>query len=146
MTRDSESGTVEFLGETFSVPERMDYRTFLRFARAASEGVDDGSMDGLAAVDAMLDQCIEPADKARFDKLCARERPDMEQLMEFIASAMNAMSARPTSRPSDSAGGPMTTEPTSVPRSSGSVIESLERGGRPDLALIHTQALEARSA
>lgn len=137
---------VEFFGERFAVPARINQRLVIRFSRLAAEGADTSAGDSSKAneaailLDRMVEQMVRPEDKDRFEDVCDRERPTDEELMEFIASVMKAVSGRPTSRPSDSSAGPTTTAPSSEPDSSSRVIARLEEQGRPDLALVVAQA------
>lgn len=138
--------TVEFFGDTFEVPERFNMRRVTQFAAAASRGVDDKSLEGMAAVNGLLDQCVRPEDTERFDALCDKHGASIEDLLEFFGSVLEVVTDRPTSQPSVSSDGLRTIEPKSTGDSYSPVIARLENQGRPDLALMVTQAREARSA
>lgn len=135
--------TVEFFGEAFLAPERINTRRLLRFSAMADRGLDTDDTAGMAALDGLIDQCLRPEDIDRFDEVCDRERPSAEELMEFVAKMMTAITDRPTRRPSDSSDGPSTIEPKSTDDSFGRVMRHLD--GRPDLQLIAMTAQQARS-
>lgn len=139
------SGTVEFLGEQFAVAERIGLMPLMRFAKHAKSGVDSESMAGLAAMYDLLEQCIAPSDWQRFEDHADRERADGEQLLGVVTAVIEALSARPSTRPSDSSAGPSTTAPNSTDDSS-SVVQRLEDKGRPDLALMVDRAVKARAS
>ncbi len=137
---------VEFLGERFRTAERIGLMPMMRFAKVAKAGVDSNDLDGLAAMYDLLEQCIADDEWGRFQAHADRKRADGDELMKVVAEVFEVLSARPTSRPSDSSAGPSTTAPNSTDASSSRVIAELEANGRPDLALIVTQAQEARAS
>lgn len=134
----------EFFGEHFDAPERFNMRAFTRFAALASKGVDDADMEAVAAIDALITQCVSPGDLPRFEATCDRERPSLDELIEFVGAVMSEVSERPTRRPSDSSDGSQPTSVTSVVDSSSRVIARLESEGRPSLALAVQQATGSR--
>ncbi len=119
---------VEFCGEQFTVPARINKRLLIRFAAAAARGTDSNGEDGAVLLDRLLDQCVRDEDRQRFDDLCDKVRVEDEQLMEYIGKVIGALSERPTSQPSDSSAGPTSTELTSV-------SEEPKRSAREDAAL-----------
>ena len=130
----------EFFGEVFETPERFNMRLFTRFGTLAKRGVDSDDMEGMAAVDKLIDQCLRPEDVERFDAVCDRERPDFQELMAFVAQVVEAIANRPTQRPSDSSDGPTPTTTSSTDDSSSRVIARFEQQRRPDLALLVSKA------
>lgn len=143
---------VDFFGEQFQVPDRINQRLVIRFGRLAAEGADTADEDPKKAAEAailldrMVEQMVRPEDKDRFEDACDRERVSDEELMRFIAQVMAAVSGRPTSLPSGSSDGQRTTPPSSEAASSSlRVVRRLEESGRPDLALMVEMAQEARS-
>lgn len=135
---------VAFFGETFIAPDRINTRRLLRFSAMAARGLDTADTAGMAALDGLIDQCLRPEDVQRFDDLCDVKRPAAEELMEFVAEMMAAITDRPTSRPADSSAGPQTIAPKLMDDSSSRVIADLK--GRPDLQLMVMNAQESRTA
>ena len=128
---------IEFFGEEFEVPEKLNHRRVLRLAKFASAGSDTDNLAAMGALDDLLTQCVRPEDAARFDALCDREGTTSEDLMRFTGQVIAELSERPTAQPAPSSDGP-----TPTPESSGSRLEVLasERwSGRPDLQRAATQ-------
>jgi uncharacterized protein with von Willebrand factor type A (vWA) domain len=134
------SDPLEVFGESFDVAERIGLMPMMRFAKAAKSGLDSADMDGLAAMYDLLEQCIAEKDWARFERAADRARADGDELMGVVTKVMELLAERPTPRSSDSSDGPSIIEPTSTVAGSSSVIDRLEKQGRPDLALLVTQA------
>jgi hypothetical protein len=137
---------IEFCGERFRMAERVGLMPMMRFAKVAKAGVDSDDLDGLAAMYDLLEQCIADDEWARFQAHADRTRADGDELMSVVKRVFEVLSERPTRRPSDSSGGPLTTEPSSTDGSFSQVIAREEAAGRPDRALILVQAQEARAA
>lgn len=131
---------IEFGGDTFDTAERIGLMPMMRFAKVANEGIDSNTLQGLAAMYDLLEQCIAPHDWSRFQKVADRTHADGEELMAVVGKVFEVLSARPTSRPSVSSDGPSTTSTPSTAGSSSPVVARLEREGRPDLALLVSQA------
>ena len=112
----------------------------MRFAKVAKSGADSADMEALAVMLDLLEQCIAPQDWQRFQDCADKNRADGDELMAVVTSVMEALTERPTSRPSDSSGGPQPTQANSEGVLSSRVIGRLEDQGRPDLALMVTQA------
>jgi hypothetical protein len=96
------SDVVEFMGETFRLPERVGYMAFLIFAKASKTGLDTGDDAGMAAMYDMIHGCLDPADEQRFDNLALEKRASGEEIFDFVAQVMERVSARPTRSPGDS--------------------------------------------
>lgn len=145
---------VEFFGERFAVPARMNARLRVRFMRLAAEGADTAEAESEAAIllDKMVQSSVRPEDQDRFDALCERECPSDEDLMRFIVNVIAAAAERPTGQPSDSSAGLTVTEPKSVSVPASSVqpdlqlVRELEQQGRADKAEFVMMNLRARSA
>jgi hypothetical protein len=133
--------SVEFGGETFTTADRIGLMPLMRFAKVAKAGVDSASMEGLAAMYDMLEQCIAPQDWPRFVEAANRTHADGDELMAVVARVFEVLTERPTSRPSDSSDGPSTTPRASEGGLSSRVAERLE--GRPDLQLMVMRAQQA---
>ena len=128
---------IEFYGEQFEVPDKVNHRLVLRLAKFASAGSDTGNLAAMGALDDLLTRCIRPEDAERFDALCDREGTTGEELMLFTGRVIAELSERPTAQPAPSSAGL-----TPTPESSGSRLEVLasERwSGRPDLQRAATQ-------
>ena len=128
---------IEFFGEKFEVPEKINHRRVLRLAKFASAGSDSDNLAAMGALDDLLTQCVRPEDAERFDTLCDREGTTSEDLMKFTGQVIAEISERPTALPAPSSAGL-----SPIPESSGSRLEALasERwSGRPDLQRAATQ-------
>lgn len=130
----------EFFGETFETPDRFNMRLFTRFGSLAKRGVDSEDIEGVAMIDALIDQCLRAEDVDRFDEVCDRERPDFEELMAFVMEVVAEVTNRPTKRPSVSSDGPTLTTDSLQGDSSSRVIARFEAQERPDLALLVSKA------
>lgn len=122
--RDAEE-TVEpdefkFYGETFAVADKVGAMPLLRFAAVAESGTQAEDMEGLAAMHELLRDCLAPGDWPRFQKVAADRKADAEELMEVCGAVYQAITGRPTKRPSASADG---SSPTTV---SSKVLSSSE--------------------
>lgn len=89
---------------------------------------------------------VHPDDFDQFWQEAVKQRQGVTDLMTTAYDLVEAMSARPTKRRSASSGGRHKTVPKSKPDSSSRVIRQLEKQGRPDLALVVTQARAAQRA
>ena len=138
-----ESLTVALAGKPFRVAEKVGGLALMRFAKTAQAGVDSNELAGLAAMYDLLRQVIHPGDWQAFEAHADEQRVGADELLQAVFDAMEAISGRPTSRPSVSSDGPSTTSGSSSGVSS-SVVIDLERQGRPDLALIASQADASR--
>lgn len=138
--------TVDFLGESFRVADRVGALPLMRFAKIAKAGVDASELDGLAAMYDLLGQVIQSDDWARFEEHADRQHADGDQLLALVQEALALVAARPTGRPSDSSAGPRTIEPNSTDDSSSPVISRLNSQGRPDLALLVRRRQESLTA
>lgn len=137
---------IDFAGQSFAMADKIGLMPLMRFAKAAKDGADSDSLDGILAMYALLEQCVAPDDWDRFQDAADKARSDGEELMAVVGFVIGELSARPTSRPSDSSDGPTTTQPKSGDASYLRVVERLEAEGRPGLALAVELANEARSA
>lgn len=104
---------VEFLGEEFRIADKVGLMPLMKFAHAASAGLASEDLEGMAAMYAMLRNCIHGDDWPRFEQHAMNERADGDDLFPVIARTVELLSARPTPRPSDSSGGPQPTSASS---------------------------------
>lgn len=135
-------GTVERWGESFRVVHPGD-RALQRFAALAAGGADTDTMQGLAATDRFISQCLHPDDLQAFDAACDRVRANGDEFLAVIQDIFRTLMGRPTGQSSDSSDGLPTTNENSAGGSSSRVIARLEGQGRPDLALLVSQAPSA---
>ena len=153
---EAEGRVVRFMGEEFAASFPVPPMALMEFASIAQGDVDSSDIQGLAAMFDLLESVIEPEDWARFRRHAKKSRASDKDLMTLVRKVITGQTDRPTSRPSDSSDGPVSTELNSEPDSSSPVAEQaeewlrvkarLEAEGRPDKALMVLQAHEARSA
>lgn len=115
--------TVECLGKSYRLRDKVGSLPLMRYAAAAASGLDSATMEGLAAIYQMLQDCIHPGDWVRFVDEQTELQADDEDLNELITKAMRVISARPTKPRSDSSPGPQQISPTSTGSSSPRVPE-----------------------
>ncbi|NUQ32421.1 MAG: hypothetical protein HOP99_06335 [Dermatophilaceae bacterium] len=134
-----------FEGQSFALASKVGLMPLMKFAHIARQGVDANDMEGLVAIYDMLRNVIADEDWERFESHATTVRADGDDLMGLVQQAIQAISERPTERPSDSSDGPQTTSVSSAGDSSSRVIRRLEEQGRPSLALMVQQAQEQGS-
>lgn len=137
---------LKFAGETFRMSESIGLMPLMKFAKVAKAGVDSDDLDGLAALYDLLEQCVAEEDWERFQATATKSRADGEKLMAVVSDVFEALSQRPTGRPSDSSGGPKPMHQNSEAVSSLRVVAREEAAGRPDRALMVLMAHEAQTA
>lgn len=141
--------TVTFLGEEFRIADRVSRLAIMRFARLAKQD-EVPEQDALAAMYDLLKQCIHPDEWSRFEGHADEQRADEDDLMRVVQETVALVADRPTSRSSDSSGGPRTIEPSSPDDSSSTgadaVIHRFNENGRPDLALLVRKRQESLTA
>lgn len=133
---------LKFRGESFGVAPVVGLMPLLRFAHLAKQGIEADDMEGLVAIYDLLKSVIADDEWERFQTFATDIRATGDDLMEAVADAIQLISSRPSSRPSDSSDGPSTTSPSSPEDSGSRVIRRLEREGRPSIALMVRQAQE----
>lgn len=136
----------DFLGRSFGVAERVSTLALMRFAKAASGGVESDDMAGLAAMYDLLQQLVEPSEWAVFEAHADAQRAQPDDVLAVIQEVLPLIAGRPTGPPSDSSDGRQTKSVHSVGGSSSPVIAHLQAKGRPDLALMVEQADRARAS
>lgn len=135
---------VPFMGDEFAIADKIGLMPLLKFAKAAQSGLDSADMEGMAAMLDLLQQCIADEEWARFQDHATKTRADDDELMQVIKDVQTILTARPTSRPSDSSAGPQQIAPTSAEDSSSlEVVRRLKSQGRPDLAMAVLRTQEA---
>lgn len=107
-----EPTTFEFEGHEFRIREG-DPSAFplMELADAAANGLDSGSMQGLAAMWRMLKSCLHPDDFPRFRQVAMDEDATTEDVLAIVKGVWEHLAGRPTKRPTGSPDGP---QPTSM--------------------------------
>lgn len=146
---------VEFFGERFALKHPDEYQwAMLEFAEVATGGVDDGTLEALAAVMTMLRAAIADDEFDRFRAAARKNKAQVKRdLMPVVVAAFRQeVVDRPTGLPSDSSGGQTVTEPKSdsapvvTDSPSLTLVKELEAQGRADKAQFIVMAERARSA
>ena len=92
----------------------------------ATDDADGKCCDERQVVEREFDRFLDVATVARWDD---------EEIMGMVGAVMEALSQRPTGRPTAASGGPSSTPPSSGDASSLRAQRRLEESGRPDLAV-----------
>lgn len=114
----SQVRVLEAFGHEYEVAERVALMPMLRFAHLAKKGADSADMEAMAAMYDLLRAVFTDDAWEQFQQDASDERADAEQLLGLVQKAITVISARPTSRPSDSTPGPQTTTESSTGSSS----------------------------
>lgn len=141
--------SVELAGESFAVADQVGLMPLMRFAELAANGMDLYDMESLVAINNVLRECIHADDWGRFEAHATKVHADDEDLMRMVGQVIAIITARPTSRPSDSSDGPSTTNGPSAGGSGSqvtSLVERLEAQGRPSIAYMVQQAEASRAS
>lgn len=125
----SPDGKVEFMGGYFGMSQSIGLMPLLQFAHAAKQGLDSGDMEGMAALYAVIRDCIDnerpqkdvdgelvddgPSEWDRFQRHAVDHKAGGEELMAVVQKCITAISARPTTPPGDSSAGRRNTSPNS---------------------------------
>lgn len=104
--------------ETFRLASLMDSAALLLHAKAATDGVDSASMEGIAANARFIDGCFDADEAARFWACLHANRITGAGYEVIVAALMEAMFGNPTKLSSDSADTPKETSPASKDSSS----------------------------
>lgn len=94
--------TVECMGEHYQVADRVGLMPLMKFAHAASKGIDSTDMDGLNAIYEMLRDCIHEDDWGRFQDDMVTKKGFVDELLPVVQQAIQVITSRPTTGPSDS--------------------------------------------
>lgn len=129
---DREPDQFKFYGELFTVADRVGSMPLLRFAAAAASGADSAEQEGLAAMHDLLRDCLSTDDWRRFQQVAQENKADGDELLAICRAVYQALSGRPTRRPSDSSDGPSATGESS--KDSSSSVVNLQPGQGPIMA------------
>lgn len=102
---------VTFMGEEYRIADRVGLMPLMRFAMVAKSGVQDDDMEGLAAMYALIRDCIDAGEWARFENDAIMKKAEQEELLKVVTDVIQVLTARPTQRPADSSDGPPNTSP-----------------------------------
>jgi len=133
--------SVEFLGARFRTADKVGLMPLMKFAMTARKGVQSDDLDGLAAMYALIRDCVDqtrpqkpvldengqpvirdgkpvteddgPSEWDRFEQHAIDSKAEAEDLFKVVSDVIQALSARPTRRPGDSSAGPQTTSDSS---------------------------------
>ncbi|MFC0504218.1 hypothetical protein [Micromonospora costi] len=120
---------VEFLGEWYRIAEKVGLMPLMRFAMTAKQGAKADDMEGLAAMYALIRDCIDPTDWDRFEDDATMKKAEADDLLKVVQDTIQILSARPTQRPADSSVGPQTTsESSKAPSSSPQADQRVPQG------------------
>lgn len=97
-------------GETFTTTPELPAMPMLKLAAKAEEEGPAAAAAFYEFIQAMLAE----EDVARFETMATRTRFGMETLKDVVSWLLAEMTGRPTQRPSDSAGRPLTTSEPST--------------------------------
>lgn len=122
-------GKVEFMGSYFGMAQTVGLMPLLQFANAAKQGLDSGDMESLAALYAVIRDCIDndrpqkevdgelvddgPSEWDRFQRHAIDHKAGGEELMAAVQKCITAIAARPTTPPGGSSAGRRSTSPNS---------------------------------
>lgn len=138
---------LERWGQTFDLADSVGLMAWMRFARAAKNGLDSADIEAMDVLYTMLQACFTDDAWPQFEAAAMKAKASGDDLFQVVLDAVQVMNAtRPTGRPSDSSDGSLTTSTSSAGDSSSPVIDELVRRQRPDLALIVTQVQESRAS
>jgi hypothetical protein len=125
--RSGDPDTFTFYGETFRIADEIGVMPLMEFAAAASSGLDSAEVEGMAAMYAMLADCladeerdengklVRPAEFPRFRQVAKQHKADGDTLLAVCTRVYEVVSGRPTEQPSDSSDGQSSTSPSSSP-------------------------------
>lgn len=125
--------TVQFCGEQFTLNDTVSEFALMEFASAAADGGDADTMQGMASMLRLIQDCIIPEDWMRFRTAARKNRVAAADLMPVLNASFEQAAGHPTGRSSDSSDGPASIDPKPV--SSSAAKASGRFAGRPDLAL-----------
>ena len=96
---------ITFLGGSYRVADKVGLMPLMKFAHAASSGLDTADMEALGAIYEMLRDCIHPEDWARFEADAIVKKAEAEDLLPVVQQTIEVINARPTQPPSGSSNG-----------------------------------------
>jgi hypothetical protein len=88
------SEKVTFLGEVYRIADKVGLMPMMKFAHASSTQLDTGDMEGLAAIYAMLQDCIHPDDWARFERDAITKKAEADDLLPVVQQTVETLTSR----------------------------------------------------
>lgn len=135
--------TVPFMGKRFRIADKIGLMPLLKFAHAASSGIDTSDMRALDALYEMLRDCIhpgndlepgqdgyDPGDWDAFTEHAVKQKADADDLFPVVTAVIELLTARPTQPPPASSPGQSATSASSTGTSSAAPVPALN-GSRP---------------
>jgi hypothetical protein len=108
-----ELDTFEVFGVTFRVaPDAGGAGPLCDYAEAVGSGEDSSSIAALAAMKAMVYDCVYAEDQKAFWETFSANKGTPDELGELCAALWGHVAGRPTDRPADSSDGPSATAGT----------------------------------
>jgi hypothetical protein len=138
--------TFGFFEHTLRVNPGFGELELADFLEAAAVVDEDNATASMALLKNVMRAAVHPEDFDTFWTTAKRERQGIADLMGILIALVEAVTDRPTERPSDSSDGPQQTSLGSVANSSSQVIRRLEVEGRPSIALMVRQAEDSRAS
>jgi len=129
----AQAGKVELKGRWFKISDSVGLMPLMKFAHAASSGMDTSDMKALAATYEMLRDVIDPGEWAGFEEWAVESKAGADDLLPVVQQSIELMTARPTGQPSGSSDGQQRTSASSTGNSSaapGPVSTGSPRGRR----------------
>jgi hypothetical protein len=138
--------TFGYFGHTVRVNPHLSDLVMLDFMTKAAD-LDEDSTEAMGAMTALLRGVVHADDWETFWAAAIGARQGIDDLMRVCMGVIEAVADRPTVPPSDSSGGPPSTDTRSAAVSSSAAIQrQLEQDGRPDLALMVQQSRQHRES
>jgi hypothetical protein len=128
---------VQWKGQTYRLADKIGDAPIMDFAEIAEQGIDSNEMRGLAAMKSLLRNCLTTEDFAKFWRHATEIRAGSDEMMALVKDTYEALSGRPTVRPSVSSDGEPSTVVSSEAASSSPVMRVIDSipASRPDLKL-----------
>ncbi len=113
LTKRDDPDYIIFYGEQFQIADEVGGMVMFDFADVAARGIDSNEMEGLAAMRALIKDCLADGEWQRFHDATIRHKVPPDVLMAVATKVYEVISSRPTESPSGSAGGRSNTSPSS---------------------------------
>lgn len=119
---------LDFMGESFRIAARTGIMPLLKFSASADRGLDSRDYKGLAALHAMVKDCIDgEMEWTRFEAHAIAQKAEADDLFDFVNRVVELLTARPTGQPGrSSAGQPATSDGSKGSPSSPDIAELAE--------------------
>lgn len=135
--------TLEAFGNTYELAKQVPALLYMKYAKMAHKGADSADPEVLALSYDMLRLTFTEESWPRFEEDASEARASDEDLLQVVKQAIEIITARPTSLPSDSSDGQDTTTPSSTESSSSGVVSFEEQKRRLGLMPVSLESLTA---